>query len=55
MSLEEKIEALMKSYISISSSNQELKNQNDYFEAPTWRGYEAKAKQKALDSPPESG
>ena len=52
MSLEEKFEVLMRSYQPISSSDQELKNQNEYLRRQ--RGEAIKQKQKPLDSPPES-
>ena len=53
MSLEEKFEAFIKSCKSISSLNQELKNKNEYLRRQL--GEAMKQKQKALDSPLESG
>jgi len=53
MTLEEKFEALMKSYQSVSSSNQELKNQNEYLGRQLRELL--KQKEKAVESPTESG
>jgi len=47
MSLEQKFEALMKTYQSISSSNQELKNQNEYLRRKL--GEALKQKKKLLN------
>jgi len=52
MSLEQMFDALMMSYKSIPSSNQDLKNQNEYLRRQL--GEATKQKQKALKSPPDS-
>jgi len=49
MILEDKFEALKKNYQSISSSNQELKNQNEYLRLQL--GEATKQKKRALVSP----
>jgi len=66
MSLEEKFEALLKSYQTVLSSNQELKRQNDYMTHTNQGlkhqneylrrqlGEAMKMKQKALESPSAS-
>jgi len=52
MSLEEKFEALMRSYQTVTSLNEEMRNQNEYLRKQLEQSM--KQKQKALESPSTS-
>ena len=49
MTLEEKFETLMKNYQTVTSTNEELKSQNEYLRKPL--GGNMKQKQKTFESP----